>query len=381
MSYTYAEVRLARKRAYDRVRYELEKQNPGAYINVGGAGYELIPINKKMTQAELDYYYEYFNQLRREKVSDYVELKYEVKDVSKPVTVRNPYGRRYRLEEVDKYVETGYTPEHYYDDPELQSEIWKIDVEREEQYRQSEPTDYTPSEETTETPYHDSTDDSKLQDEVWYDDYKRDEEKAIEDEPWFDDWYYEEHKNDKPEPEVEEPSFPESNDYVEYDEEEYEWYDEDDEPLDSLWADSDEIEEESEEPEPETYEDEPEPPFWEYDDYYDEFEGDYEDGVAPNSFSSIDEMIGHAYDYGSMIGEAFEEAIGNIMNVTGLDGDSIAGLTNNMTDVWDELEKASSYINVEGSARDKTYAIGLNHLNTALSKLYAGFGLTYVRGI
>lgn len=163
-------------------------------------------------------------------------------------------------------------------------------------------------------------------------------------------------------------------DYIDYDALDSTGFEFDEEPVPPT-------EPEVEEPEPETYEDEPVKPFWEYDDYYDEFEDDFEDGVAPNSFSSLDEMIDRAFAYGSKIGEPFKEAIDSIMIVTGFDADSVVGLTNNMTDVWEELEKAASYINAAGSARDKTFAIGLNHLNTALSKLYAGFGLTYVRGM
>lgn len=162
------------------------------------------------------------------------------------------------------------------------------------------------------------------------------------------------------------------------------------------------------EPEPIDIEfpDEPEPPEPAEDDFDsddvskiidDTLNGDYpdkewydrykEDDTAPNYFTTVDEIINRGYEYGSTIGEAFEEAMNNIMNVLRVeDEEEFAKSLGNMDDVFSEFEKAKAYLSKlqeenSNNMSSKLFKNGMDHLNRALSKLYKKVGLLYTRGI
>lgn len=119
-------------------------------------------------------------------------------------------------------------------------------------------------------------------------------------------------------------------------------------------------------------------------DWYDRYK---EDDTAPNYFSSVDELINRGYDYGTKVGEAFEEALNNIMNVLAVeDEEGFVKSLGNMDDVFSEFEKAKSYLSKlqeeeGGSMSSKLFKSGMDHLNRGLSKLYKKVGLLYTRGI
>lgn len=171
MSVTYDEVRLARKRAYDRVRYELEKRSDKP-INVGSAGFTLIPVPKHATQAELEYLYRYFTELRVENVDSYLSYEYEVHGIEKPTSIKNPYAREYRYKKSDEYFSSGYTPDEFFDDYELREQIYSDEADYESQVTDYEEEYSEPEPEPTPPePEEDSWDDDDWWDaDDWYDD-------------------------------------------------------------------------------------------------------------------------------------------------------------------------------------------------------------------
>lgn len=113
----------------------------------------------------------------------------------------------------------------------------------------------------------------------------------------------------------------------------------------------------------------------------------WDDDTAPNYFESVDEIINRGYEYGTKIGEAFEEALNNIMNVLGVeDEEGFAKSLGNMDDVFSEFEKAKAYLSKlqedeSANMSSKLFKSGMDHLNRGLSQLYKKVGLLYTRGI
>ena len=170
MSVTLDDVRLARKRAYDRVRYELEKRSDKP-INVGSAGFTLIPVPKHATQAELEYLYRYFTELRVENVESYLRYEYEVHDIEKPTSIKNPYAREYRYKKSDEYFSSGYTPDEFFDDYELREQIYSDEADYESQVADYEEEYSEPEPEPPEPePAEDEWEDDYWQDSSAYGD-------------------------------------------------------------------------------------------------------------------------------------------------------------------------------------------------------------------